>query len=170
MPVQLLNAGEAIISGGELELTLAPTPNLQIRTSIGVLHDRFTEFDEPSDPRAKDRRLPFLSAYDTSTSGEYRFDLERFGSVVARLDWTTRSRQFLDPMNSDALEAGKHGLLSARLGLSLLDGVTEFALFGQNLLDREYLISGVDFSNTFGSALRFVGPPRTYGIELRRRF
>ncbi len=170
IPVQLVNAGEAIVSGGEVELQLIPIPNLQIRTSIGILNDRFTEFDDPSEPRAKDRGLPFLSAYQTSTSVAYSFDLARLGSIVAQANWSTRSRQFLDALNSDALEAGKRGLLDARLSLTLLDGVTELAVFGQNLLDREYVISGVDFSNTFGNALRFVGPPRTYGLELRRRF
>ncbi len=170
VPILLVNAGEAIVSGGELELTISPIPNLRIRTSLGVLNDRFTDFDDPSDPRAKDRGLPFLSAYETSTSVEYAFDLARIGSVSARVDWNTRSRQFFSAENSDSLEAGKRGLLNARLGVVLVDGVTELAVFGRNLTDREYLISGVDFGNTFGSALRFVGPPRTYGVELKRRF
>jgi len=170
VPVQLLNAGESIITGGELELTLEPLPNLQIRTAIGILHDRFTDFDDPSDAQAKDRHLQFLSAYETSTSVEYSFDMSRVGMVVARADWSTRSRQFLEVTNTDALEAGKRGLLDARLSVNLMDGVTEIALFGKNLLDREYLVSGVDFSNTFGNVQRFVGPPRTYGVEIRRRF
>jgi len=170
VPVQLVNAGEAIISGGELELTVAPIPNLQIRTAIGVLHDRFTEFDDPSDPRAKDRRVPFLAAYQTSTSVEYSLDVSRLGLLVARADWSTRSRQSFDALNSPSLDSGKRGILDARLSLNLMDGLTEVSFFGRNILDREYLVSGVDFSNTFGSAQRFVGPPRTYGLELRRRF
>jgi len=170
VPVQLLNAGESIIKGGEIELTVSPFPSLQIRSAIGILDDRFTDFDDPSDPRAKDRHLQFLSAYQTSTSIEYSFDLSRLGMVVARADWSTQSQQFLEVTNADALKAGKRGLLDARLSLSLMDGVTELAVFGKNLLDREYLVSGVDFSNTFGNVQRFFGPPRSYGLEIRRRF
>jgi len=166
----LLNAGEAVITGGELELIALPLPNLQLRSAIGVLHDRFTDFDDPSDPRADDRHLAFLSSYQTSTSLEYMLPLESIGTLTARTDWATRSRQFLDVTNSDALAAGKYGLLDARLSLALDDGATELALFGKNLLDREYLVSGVDFSASFGQATRFVGPPRIYGLEIRRRY
>jgi iron complex outermembrane receptor protein len=168
--VTLLNAGESRIGGGELELVLAPLANLQIRSSLGVLHDRFTEFDDPTDPRAKDRHLQFLSAYQSSTSIEYSLPFFSMGMVTARTDWSTRSSQFLEVTNSKALQAGKYGLFDARLSLQLNDGVTELALFGKNLFDREYLVSGVDFSATFGQASRITGPPRTYGLEVRRRF
>ncbi len=168
--IALLNAGESRIYGGELEMVLAPFPNLQIRSSVGILSDRFTEFDDPSEPRAKDRQLQFLSNYQTSTSLEYSLPLFSMGMLTARTDWSTRSAQFLEVTNSDALKAGKYGLLDARLTLQLPDGATEFAVFGKNLLDREYLVSGVDFSATFGQAARITGPPRTYGLEVRRRF
>jgi iron complex outermembrane recepter protein len=166
----IANAGESIITGGEIELIAMLLPNLQFRTAVGLLHDRFTDFDDAADPQAKDRHLAFLSSYQTSTSLEYTLPLDNLGTLTARTDWATRSRQFLDVTNSDSLESGKYGLLDARLALALEDGVTEVALFGRNLLDREYLVGGVDFSATFGQATRFVGPPRTYGIEIRRRY
>lgn len=168
--VALLNAGESRIQGGELEFVAAPLPNLQVRSAVGLLRDRFTDFDDPSEPRAKDRHLQFLSAYQTSTSIEYSVPLFGIGMLAARTAWSTRSRQFLEVTNSDSLEAGKYGLLDARLSLQLSDGATEMAFFGKNLLDREYLVSGVDFSATFGQASRMVGSPRTYGFEIRRRF
>jgi iron complex outermembrane recepter protein len=168
--ILLLNAGESIITGGELELVVSPMANLQIRTGIGLLHDRFTDFDDPSDPNAKDRRMQFVSAYQTSTSVEYSLPLSTFGIVTARADWSTRSKQFLDATNSPFLQQGKRGLLDARLSLQLNDGATEIAVFGKNLLDREYLANGVDFTATFGQVTRFVGPPRTYGLEVRRRY
>jgi iron complex outermembrane recepter protein len=168
--VVLLNAGESRLYGGELELVLSPLPNLQIRSALGVLHDRFTEFDDPTEPRAKDRHLQFLSAYQSSTSVEYSLPLFSMGMLTARTDWSTRSGQFVEVTNAKGLEAGKYGLLDARLTLQLPDGATEFALFGKNLLDREYLVSGVDFSATFGQQSRLTGPPRTYGVEVRRRF
>jgi len=166
----LVNAGESIITGGEIELIAMLLPTLHLRSAVGVLHDRFTDFDDAADPRAEDRHLAFLSSYQTSTSLEYALPLANLGILTARTDWATRSRQFLDVTNSDSLESGKYGLLDARFSLALEDGVTEIALFGRNLLDREYLVGGVDFSATFGQATRFVGPPRLYGLEIRRRY
>jgi len=168
LQILLLNAGESILAGGEIELVATPLANLEIRSAIGILHDRFTEFDDLADPRAEDRTLQLLSAYQTTTSVAYRFEPMRFGRLAAHVEWSTRSRQDNDVRNSDSIVQGKRGLLDARVSLVLGDDRTEIALFGRNLLARDYLIGGVDFSDTFGNAIRFTGPPRTYGIEVRR--
>ena len=52
----------------------------------------------------------------------------------------------------------------------LPDRKTELALFGNNLLNRSYVVNGIDFAASFGHATRFFSAPRTYGVELRRRF
>jgi len=170
LQILLLNAGESVISGGELELVATPLPNLQIRSAIGLLHDRFKEFDDAADPQAKDRTMQLLSAYQTTTAVEYRFEPIALGALSARVEWSTRSRQFTDVQNRESIKAGKRGLLDARLALELGDGRTQLALYGRNLLDRDYLTGGVDFSDTFGNAQLYTGPPRTYGLEVRREF
>jgi len=43
-------------------------------------------------------------------------------------------------------------------------------LFGNNLLDREYLVNELDFGASFGHAALLYNAPRTYGVELRRTF
>ncbi len=170
LQIEVLNAGEAVISGGELEWVLRPLPGLTFRSAIGVLHDRFKKFDDLRNPRAKDRSLQFASAYQTSTSIGYEFDWRDVGTVSTRIAWSTRSRQFQDAVNSDSLEAGLRGVLDARISLTLPEQQLEISLFGRNLLDREHLVGGVDFSDSFGHAQRFTGAPRIYGLELQKRF
>jgi hypothetical protein len=43
-------------------------------------------------------------------------------------------------------------------------------VFGSNLLDREYVVNGINLGASFGSAVLLYNAPRTYGLELRRSF
>ena len=73
--------------------------------------------------------------------------------------------------NLSAYEQGKRGVLSGRVTLQFARGRTEVALWGRNLLDREYLLAGApDFDGAFGSEAIQFAAPRRFGIELPRRF
>jgi hypothetical protein len=43
-------------------------------------------------------------------------------------------------------------------------------VFGQNRLDRRYVNAGVNVEDGFALSDAYFGPPRTYGIEIRRSF
>jgi outer membrane receptor protein involved in Fe transport len=75
-----------------------------------------------------------------------------------------------DAADSRSIRSDKYGLLDARMALMLPDGKTQITLFGTNLLDRVYFNNGFDASDTVGLAVRFIGPPRRYGVELSREF
>jgi outer membrane receptor protein involved in Fe transport len=56
------------------------------------------------------------------------------------------------------------------VSLELRDGKTELALWARNLLDRRHISHAESFDDGFGVTLRYPGPPRMYGIEVRRTF
>ena len=87
-----------------------------------------------------------------------------------RADWTHIGRSGTDVVDSRLLRKGKHGELDAQLGWMMSDGLTEVVLFANNLLDREYLVNGVNLGASFGNAVLLYNPPRTYGVEVRRSF
>src|SRR5690554_6806699 len=60
-----------------------------------------------------------------------------------------------------------YDLVNAQATLRTNDGHWEFALWGKNLTDEEYYTSVGNFWNSFGTALRYVGDPRTYGASVR---
>ncbi len=63
-----------------------------------------------------------------------------------------------------------YDLLNVRLGFHFEDYDTAVTLWGRNILDEEYRMSGVD---PFGEDGRVVATPRepaTYGITLRKNF
>jgi len=72
--------------------------------------------------------------------------------------------------NDDNVRQDRYGLLNGRLAWELWDGRTTLALYGRNLLDRRYIAGGEQLNDTQGVSLVFFGRPRTYGIEILRRF
>jgi iron complex outermembrane receptor protein len=100
----------------------------------------------------------------------YRLPLGGLADVRLRADWRHTGRSSTDAADARILRKGKHGVLDASFTWMLPDGKTELALFGSNLLNREYFENGIDFGDSFGHATRFYAAPRTYGMELRRLF
>ena len=91
------------------------------------------------------------------------------GDLTARVNWYHQNAVSYG-LVSDTLDQGKYGLLSGRLSLVLPDGKTEIALFGENLLNRRYLNSGINFEDGFAVSICYYGAPRMYGLEVRRSF
>jgi iron complex outermembrane recepter protein len=164
------NAAEARLRGAELELVALPVTNLRLETSLSAFRSRYTEFDSATQPRIEDARLPDQPNYLLSFAVGYEKELSSLGLFSTRLQWTHRGTQGNDTVDSRSVRSNKYGLLDGRVALELADGKTELALFGTNLLDRFYFTNGFDASDSVGVALRFPGPPRRYGVELRRAF
>jgi iron complex outermembrane receptor protein len=164
------NAAEARLRGLEIEAVALPFPSLRLETSLSAFRSRYTEFDAPMQPGSDDARLPDAPNYLMSFVVGYQTELWRLGSLSTRLQYTHRGTQANDTVDSRSVRSEKYGLLDGRLALELWDGKTEVALFGTNLLNRFYFTSGFDASQSVGVAVRFPGPPRRYGVELRRAF
>jgi iron complex outermembrane receptor protein len=168
--ILVLNAGEAEIKGGELEIQAVPIPALELGASLGVVNARYTEFDDPSNAFAEDRRLLATPNYTMDYYAAYTLPIGGWGDLRLRAEWAHRGESGTDAVDTEALRKGKNGELDAQVTWVVWDGRTEVMLFADNLLDREYVENGVSLASSLGHAYRFYNAPRTYGIELRRSF
>ena len=62
-----------------------------------------------------------------------------------------------------------YGLLNLRLSYRLEDSGWEFAVWGKNVLNKDYYTRLQDLT-AIGYFLAFAGAPATYGLDLRKRF
>jgi len=166
----VVNAGEAVINGAELEVEADLFDRLGLRTSIGMLHSRYTRFDSPRDPTAKDNDLTFAPPYTLSFGVSYEVPFPKYGSLRALADWTQVGNMVASTNDARALRQGKRGELSGQVIWNVGDDKTEVVLYGNNLLNREYLLDGLDFSDSFGDTLQYYNDPGTFGVEIRRAF
>ncbi len=106
------------------------------------------------------------------------------GKIQARVDATWQSKQDFHPaieypngvkdnplINSTTSDA--RTVVNARLALNGVNagslGTVDFALWGKNLLDEEYVIQGIDFG-ALGYAEQTFGAPLTAGVDVTFRY
>lgn len=178
-----VNAGKAVYTGIEAELTALVADNLTINGNIGYLDRKFKSFEilNPETDRPVDLGSSAHFQYSpnmTANAGiEYRVFNLGAGTLSARLDYTYRSRMYwhastlLNPFN-DFISDGPVGRFDGRLTLSDIhfgDAEGQVALWGKNLTNKDYLLGGVDFGSLGFSTVGYA-EPRTWGVDFRLKF
>ncbi|WP_232332730.1 TonB-dependent receptor [Novosphingobium aquimarinum] len=178
-----VNAGSAEFKGVELEVEALPIDALRLNASFGYTDRSFKTFNilDPATNQIVDIADEAQFSYSASTTftggAQYTIGEMFGGQLSARVDYTYRSRLYFNvaprfaPFD-DVISAPGVGLLDGRIALSKVDiggSNAEFAIWGRNLTDEEYRISGIDFGS-LGFATNTYGLPRTYGAEIRMEF
>jgi iron complex outermembrane receptor protein len=186
------NASEAVIQGAELEVAAQLAGGFELGVALGITDASYRDnerasryigpgpngvFGDGDDaPRMLDRSdedFYNTPTYTLALTGGWSF-MSRLGLVSTRLAWYGQSAVNFAPaediQGSSYARQGKYALVDARIGLALADGRTEIALFGRNLFDRRYLNGALDFTDGFAVTALYYGAPRTFGLELSRKF
>jgi iron complex outermembrane receptor protein len=108
--------------------------------------------------------------FNANVSVDYAFNLGSWGQLLTRLTYFVQGDVEYATFNDAGVRQSKFGLLNSRIAWELGDGKTIIGVFGRNLLDRTYLNGGFSLNDTNGVSTVFRGRPRTFGIELSRRF
>lgn len=172
----IINAGEATISGAELELSFLPVDGLFVGLSASYTDPQYDEFlDEDSQGNILDR-----------SDEDFPFIPERTLSVVAQYDWQTGfgritpriSGQYIDEIyiGLDASAAAYEQAYlddrttwNFRLGWQVqpLSENLEVAAYVMNLTDEEYFSSGLITADAIGAMSLIPGKQRTWGVSAR---
>ncbi len=174
--VARINAGEAELSGLELDVTAALSERLRLQLSYAYLDSEFVEVIDPiSGDDISDIYL-LVGAPENSYNLDLDYVVGQFdwGYLSANLNYAWRDTRNIRPTElelGDPLES--YGLWNARLSLTEMEvfgnGTLGVALWIRNLSDEEYQLDGFGLSTT-GSTLLTYGEPRTYGLQLSYTF
>lgn len=162
------NAARGKIVGGELELTVLPAEGWRLDAGLGFLDARYTSVEPGSAVRPGDR---FVNSpeWSLNAGAEYGFPVAG-GRLSFRADTLWRSKTANDAVNTPGLLQDDRGLLNARITFSLTEPALTFFLFGTNLTDERYIISGTADVPTFGIVEAIWGRPREFGIGAELTF
>mgnify|MGYP006266709003 CR=1 FL=1 len=193
------NAGEATVQGLEFEASAllarnigVTGDNLSLAAALGLIDAEYDEFITlVSDPATgsnaledvSDQRV-FQNTPDTTAHLQMRYDrpFALFGnggtlSFIGAWSFRSETNQFEIP--SRFLDEGSYSLYDASIVWERLDGKYELGLYGRNLADKEYKVSGHQFVTPDGRtptlglegvANAFYGPPRTITFTARVNF
>lgn len=167
------NAASATIEGAELELTFLPVDSLVLQASVGYQDATYDSFpgldvdgDGAPDPHlAKGLQLIRAPEWTYSASATYDHSLGDAGSLVGRVSYIYTDDTPMNDANRYTLDA--YELVDASLTWSSVDGKLSASLWGKNLTNEIYGLSGTT-SSTF--TFIFQSLPRTYGAEVVYRF
>tara|TARA_E500000305_G_C4029253_1_gene243894 strand:- start:7955 stop:10057 length:2103 start_codon:yes stop_codon:yes gene_type:complete len=163
------NAGEATISGAEVEVSYQATQNLIFTASWGLTDAKFDEFvgfdldgDGSPDPDEA-RQLKFSqvpeNTYNASVNYSKKFADK--GYVDFRLALRRIDDLFHDDQNL-VYEPG-HNIVDANISFQPFSENWTISLFGKNLSNEDYAFEGADLGGL--GANRFLFPPRTWGVR-----
>ena len=174
-----LNAAEATVFGWELEARYV-LDRLSIDFAIGHTDAEYDEFMDDGGPMGAPRDRsdePFSEIPEWSyTLGVSFLQPLEIGAFVARIDYAWMDDTVSEPQPagqgitiSSGINNDSYGLLNARVTLELDSVGAEVALFGWNLADEEYTVTGTDLRQGAGLMAVVPGVPRTYGLSITKR-
>jgi iron complex outermembrane receptor protein len=167
------NAGVAEIKGAELEVVSRIARGLDFNFAAGYLDARYTELDPQlatlNPPLTLDKHLIKAPEWTLSTGLQYTFAVGEAGQITLRGDWSYKSKVYQDVFNDARLVQSAFDLVNAYASFATADSRWEIALFGTNLTDERYRVSG-NSSVGFGLAESTFAPPREWGATLKYRF
>lgn len=185
-----VNAASARIKGLDLDATFAPTSRLQFTAAASFLDGKYKEF--PNGPMNIPRPavctpVPMSTGAPTGgnlacagdLSGNTTVRTPKFtGNVGVQYTMPTTAGDFSlatnlyhnsgfywDPDNRT--RQVRHNLLNASLTWRSESGHYEVSLWGKNLLDDYYIVTGNSSASRFSQS---PGLPRTYGVSLGVHF
>lgn len=162
----VLNAGEAVINGAELDITALLMPGLTATVSYGYLSTDYKKIKDPVTGLDISSGFYFVEVprHSYNLDLEYMFPSLPFGELTANLGYSWQGERIASSTDKRYV-IDDYGLLNARLSLSNVamgGGELRLALWGRNLEDKQYYASHFNA----GTAGAFFGEPRSYGIDV----
>jgi len=169
-----VNAPKSRVDGAEFEFRAKATNDLEILSSVGLLHSKYVELVLHGVDRAGNRLIQAPN-FNGSLGVDWRFAHLAAGDLRLFVDGNYYGKQYFDAFNTERIAQDAYGIANARVSFES-SGRRGFAVAAwvKNLTNRQYLAYGLNQKDLDTGALGFdyglVGEPRTYGAEATLRF
>ena len=182
------NAGEATISGVELEATLQVHPGLSVSAGYGYLDPDYDEFLDCGGgvDVSNNRAFPHAPEHSINATLDATVHEGSWGELrlIADYSWVSEYYLYPFPLQSDTdpacapaalapdSEIDSYWVSNVRLVLTDVplgssDARLGATLWANNITDEEYRVNMIDFGPGFaGLTPAYFGMPRSYGLDL----
>lgn len=177
----VMNAGKATYQGFEAELMAIPVDGLTLSLGASYVDPKYKQFLYLGEDIKDDAKFGFVANWATHVGATYKFPETSIGTPSVTLDYSYKSKRVFESITSDPIGmpnarddlAGEaRHELSGRIALSDIPmglGQMTLSVFGENLLNRFYRVSTIDFG-ALGFGTSMYNRPRVIGFEARMNF
>jgi iron complex outermembrane recepter protein len=134
----IANGGDARIRGFELEAAASPGAGWFIEGSIGHIDAGYTRVNPLATEININSKFERTPAWTLTAAVSKDFDLADLGTVTPRLDWSYRSKQFDDALNSPEITQDAYSLFNANIQWSSASGKLSVSAAVNNIADKTY--------------------------------
>lgn len=157
------NAADATSSGLELEFQAVITDNFLLSGTYTYLDTSYDNYLEPNGIDNKGNPLRNAPENSYNIVASYNRDLNSGGAFGIRFEYFHSDVSYQDPRKELNAAKPEYDLAHIRVSYMTANSSWEFAAWGKNLFEEEYLLHNFPLQ-PFGNP-GTVGPPRTYGIS-----
>jgi iron complex outermembrane receptor protein len=172
----VFNAASANVDGVEGEVQYVPTRRLELSGSAVYTKPKYVDFQYrgPTGALIDQSRNHFalIPRWTYRLAGRFEVPTgESTTKVFIGADYYWQSKVFMTEFNTFRAEQGAYGQLNGRIDFENVGGSNvDVALWARNLQQKHYYTYGIDQYAALGFVTKYVGQPRTYGIELSSKF
>ncbi|MEJ8567968.1 TonB-dependent receptor [Elongatibacter sediminis] len=173
VPVLVLsNAGDAEVTGAEVDLLWQPTERLQLGAGLNWMDTEITKYNAiPGTGDNAGNKL--ANSPDLMFNGRARYEFPVgdggwTGFVAA--DAMYRDDVFFSLGNNGQNSQDAFWLWNGRIGFISPDGHWDVSVWGKNLGDKFYITQSYDNTGGIFPSQNFLGMPRTYGVSVKYSF
>lgn len=176
------NASDSTLEGFEIETVAALSDSVRLDASVAYLNAEFDNFvtsdplrGAPGRPPApaedlSGNKLPRSPEWEVNLGADVQFPVAG-GQLTMRVEYHWQDEMYFRAFNRESLKQDSWDVFNARATYTSPGESWHVSIFGKNLGDEEYATNIFPEAVFFGGpAIASIAPPRTWGIELGRRF
>lgn len=180
----LVNAGETISKGLEVESRYLLSSNWDVSLNLGLQDAYYDSYFVSDDPDSlgypqdyTDREVPQSPEVNLSLASSYSVaindsaTLRLFGEYQYSSEYHLSQIWFADQPETERGVQDSYGIFNARVALELSNGVS-VSLWGRNLTEEEVMADYAQIEAPFlgRASIELLEPPRTFGVDISVEF
>lgn len=169
----VFNAGKARIQGFELEWTIIPTEHLIITGGLGHINGKYLQLDNIVRNSGVTLNNQFQQSprWSFNTGVAYSIPINDDVTVTPRFDYSYRSKNYVDSVNTEVLAQNGYSLLNAGVAIDAKDDRVRVIFAVKNVTNKTYKVAGFSALRGAGSYAESVyARPREWSLSFQYKF
>ena len=163
--------GKATTYGAEASLNIAIIKQLELFGNYAWLHSAFDSTNTNGvEQEYAGNRFSFAPEHSYTVGFNAQMDITSNIQIFVTPSYSYKSHIYFTDANTEGLEQDAYGVLNITGGLKLNKPELILSVYGTNILNEEYALSGGNTGSLFGIPTFVPGAPTMYGAKLTWQF